>query len=706
MPPLISSHTIIWESSGALPIYFGIANTQTALVLSTISFEFRCTNSGGYVYDYLGDPIIEYSDDNTTWTPVPTSYSLGPNTDIQYMPASGPAPASYTGGKTITITQTEHATVHNYWRVVFQTGSFASSNHRLLLCIYDIVWINPSSTTLFEANTNFGVDDIDALQYAQTYGKTNGENVLYLTTGTNKQPMSITYATGTFTVSDFSPTVNGVSIWQTNGFPACVSIFQNRLCFAGFEAFKGRVIMSEFGDFTNYTMPSPMTATAPITVDSLQLKSRIDFLWAGDKALYSLSNEGVAMIDAGGGVIATDQIEFQLRNREPAAAVLPTVKDDVMIYVGRNQQKILITDFDFVVQRYRAVVMSMAYDNFLMAGIKALHYIPTKAALIYGILNNGKGFAWLFNQPQQNNGLFPMSISGSISDILPIKYKDTTKLLMVTDHNTMWNIISKDPQPESEMMDFMSEQDQKAYTQNFIMQNNYLDYCCSYDETEEFSYFPVPESFLPDDTIEVLADGMFLGVMPMSTKTLIQLANANFGTEYYVASLTDGEPAWVQNTETGVWDCYGKLSIVGGVMSINNITVTDQNTTLDVVCCDLVIPAKRVNFGIPYNSHAVIKFVSPYMIRKFPREIGINFINTGYLELGNSFNDMRPVLGNIAETVTLDNMPILMNGNYEKTLDKQAFETPYVIVGSSKGLPFSITGIDYEVDYSNYQGGV
>ena len=141
-------------------------------------------------------------------------------------------------------------------------------------------------------------------------------------------------------------------------------------------------------------------------------------------------------------------------------------------------------------------------------------------------------------------------------------------------------------------------------------------------------------------------------------------------------------------------------------MSINNIMVTDQGSTLDVVCCDLVTPAKRVNFGIPYNSHAVIKFVSPYMIRKFPREIGINFINTGYLELGNSFNDMRPVLGNIAETVTLDNMPILMNGNYEKTLDKQAFETPYVIIRSDKGLPFSVTGIDYEVDYSNYQGGV
>jgi hypothetical protein len=47
-----------------------------------------------------------------------------------------------------------------------------------------------------------------------------------------------------------------------------------------------------------------------------------------------------------------------------------------------------------------------------------------------------------------------------------------------------------------------------------------------------------------------------------------------------------------------------------------------------------------------------------------------------------------------------------MNGNYTKTLDKQAFETPYVIVRSDKGLPFIITGIDYKVDMSNYQGGV
>lgn len=684
-----------------LPAYIGIANTNTPLLLSKIDFRFENESVNGYKYDYLGDPVIEYSDDGVTWAAIPTVYSFGDNLNIQYYSASGPAPAYYRGGKTISISQYTHSTKHTYWRIVFQTASVAGTIPKIAIHITDIVWLDPATTTLFSGNTNFGESDIDTIQYAQS------ENVLYLVSGTNKQPMTITYNAGQFIVDDFNPEVGGAPIWPTHGgFPAAVAVFQNRLCFAGFNNFRGRVVMSEFGNFTNYTMPTPMTATAPITVDSLQLKSRIDFLWAGDKSLYGLSAEGVSMIDAAGGGISTDQIEFQLRNREPAAAILPTVKDDIMVYVGRNLQKIMITDFDFVVQRYRAVVLSVGYDSFLHAGVKAIHYIPTKARLIYGLLNDGKGFMLLFDQPLSKNSIYPYSIAGEMTDILPIKYKETTKLLAVSSYNGVWNMIQKDVQPEIELMDFMTEDEQKSYTSNFITSNIYLDYYGSYDSESEFDWVPMPDVYAEATTIDLVADGKYVGGLTTSIKELNVLTNSDETIEYFVEQIADGEPAWVKNSETGVWNCYGVLSISGGVMSVNSITVVDSGTTQEVVCCDLIEPAKSIVIGVPYESYAVIKFVTPYMIRKFPREIAVNFINTGYLELGNSFNDMRPVLGNIAETVTLDNMPILMNGNYEKTLDKQVFETPYVIVSSNKGLPFSITGIDYEVDYSNYQGGV
>lgn len=692
--------TAVIKKSVTMPAYISISNTQTALVLTEITFRFENKSNGSYKYDYLGDPLIEYSDDGTTWTPVPTSYNFGENLNINYTAASGPAEALYHGGKTITIRQSEHSVVHNYWRVLFQTKSISSNIEGLAVHITNIVWRNPNSTTIFEANTNFGIDDLDSLQWAQS------GTVLYVTSGKNKQPMSISYNNGTFTVADFSPTVSGNSIWDTHGFPACVSVFQNRLCFAGFETFKGRIVASKFGDFNDYTIPSPIQATSPIIADSLQLKSRIDFLWSGDKALYALSAEGVSMIDAGGGVIATDQIEFQLRNREPAAGILPTVKDDIMVYVGRNLQKIMITDFDFVVQRYKAVVLSTGYDDTLQSGIKAIHYIPTKARLIYGLLNDGKGFMLLFDSALQKNAIYPYSMEGNMTDILPVKQGDITKLLTVASYNSVWGILQKDAQPNLSIMDFMSEEEQKDYTATFLKNNMYLDYYTICDSDTQITWCPAPEVFSEEDSVEVLVDGVYDGKHYLISKTLHLLQSPNYATKYYVENIADGEPAWVQNTETGLWNCYGVLTINGATMSINSIEVEDQEETLDILACEVLYPAKRIVIGFPYESYAAIKLVTPYMIRKFPREIAVNFINTAHLELGNTFNDLQPVLGNIAENITLDNRPILLNGNYEKTLDKQAFETPYIIVYNNKGLPFTITGIDYEVDYSNYQGGV
>lgn len=937
------------DTSSNPPVWFDIINDNTPLTLMSVNFHFVYFGTGEK-YRYLYDPTIEYSDDGITWSPCATTFV---KTGQQ---KKGKRGEKYVTQTDITVSQSAVSSEHKYWRIFF-SASNAESGESLAVQMDDIKWQVIGGQSLFTANTNFGVDDIDSLQYGQSYDSTSPENAIYITSGTNKQPMKITYTNGVFAVQNYTPT-DTPTLWQTNGFPGCVEVFQNRLCFAGFTDFPGRILMSAFGDFETFTPPSPIQSTSAIKADSLQLKSRIDYLWAGNHALYALSNEGVAMIDAAGGVVATDNIEFQLRNREPAAAILPTVKDDIMIYVSRNQQKILVTDFDFVVQRYRAIVMSLKYDNFLSAGIKALHYIPTKAGLVYGILNNGQGFAWLFNQPTENNALFPLAIDGEMNDILPIKFKDTTKLLMVATNNGQWAIINKDPQPEMALMDFMDTEEQKNYTTNFLMQNNYMDYTCSYDSAQQFEFFPAPSVYSAEETVEVLADGKYLGEKQLVEKDMHQFKAAGGTTEYYVAQIIDGAAVWGRNTETGLWNFYNTLGVVEGhdwtaatqtlgdtrdwraiafgnskfvsigsfgsiststdgvtwttptqtisgvntwaamaydgtkfvalsangeiststdgttwtspvqnadlglnfwtglawdgtqfvaigdrgyvstsadgttwstaaydsdlgnnfwgsliydgtqfialsdyglistssdgstwttpeqklpaisgadtwqglaygdhryiavsysgnasmsvdadtwselesvealgakywyalgcgndtfvaisgtgyvstfvapQYTINSMPVYDQFTTMSAVCCELDVPAGQINFGIPYQSYAVIKFATPYLVRKFPREIALNFINTAYLEMGNNFNDLRPVLDNLVETVTLDNRPILLNGNYEKTLDKQAFETPYVIVNSGKGLPFVITGMDYEIDYSNYQGGV
>jgi hypothetical protein len=268
--------------------------------------------------------------------------------------------------------------------------------------------------------------------------------------------------------------------------------------------------------------------------------------------------------------------------------------------------------------------------------------------LIYGTLEDGKWFAMLFNIDKGKNALFPFETSGAIKDIQPIKKGDETKLLILTQlPSYQYFLEEKLPQPDQEIMDFMSTQEKQDYTESVLNSKEcYLDHSINLTyETPTNTLLDLP--YMAGEQIEVIADGQYLG-----TKTVLQDEN------------------------TG--SCYIQL---------------------DAEVSEAVL-------GYKYDSYAVLKFVSPYTVRKFPKEIAVNFINSGYLEVGNTFDSLKSVLNNLVESVIINNKNILMNGNYVKTLDKQAFETPYVIVRSDKGLPFIITGIDYKVDTSNYQGGV
>lgn len=641
-----------------------IINSQDSVVFSGCEITWQTSDiyNHNFVWRAGTDPVIQYSDDGTNWTPIRTDVSVAELTSQDFPSGVGINKHTYTWYK-YSISNNSYLDGHRYWRIIFtnvyNAGNFNDPTEP------DPSALNWAGTTLIVANTKFVSaaqeedlifnncpytnDDFDNIRWAQNY-----RTLTMACKG--KIPYQITISGGSFSDSTFTPSdwATPTSMWQDLGYPSCVTYYQNRLWFAGFEAFPTRVCSSEFNKsdngegFTRFKIPSPIVATSPIMADGTEITGIIENMWGGNNALYCLSEDGISMIDAQGSIVATDQVEFKLRNREPVNAMVPTVKDDIMIYLGRDKRKILVTDYDFVVQRFKANCISDNYLDFLKSGIKELHYIPRKSSLIYGILENGQWFSHLFDISKNKNSLYPFEIKGNIIDLQPIKNGDETKLLIVTRLPTYQYILEeKISQPDQEIMDFMTKQEKQNYTASVLNSDE-----CYLDHSIKLTY-EIPTNildnlpYLKDEQIEVIADGQYIG-----TKNIQQ--NQNTGNTYI---------------------------------------------ELDEAVSEAVL-------GYSYDSYAVLKFVSPYNLRKFPKEISVNFINSGYLEVGNTFDSLKSVLNNLIESVSINNERILMNGNYTKTLDKQAFETPYVIVRSDKGLPFIITGIDYKVDMSNYQGGV
>lgn len=826
------------------------------------------------------EPYIQYSDDGSTWTSVATTSTVPDG----YVGSGAYYQAKYTySGESIFDRYTENYTImkitnegdissHRYWRIHFARRLNAQYSTRLDLNVSDITFVPTTATAFTATNSFFDNEKIDKIKYAQN------DNLMILTNGVNK-PLQISYASGVFTVKTH---VN--SLDDSEGIPSCVSFYQNRLWFGGFTAFPTRVWGSAFGNFADFTIPTTVLATSPISADSVEIQSIIENMWGGNNALYCLSEDGISMIDAQGGIVATDQIEFKLRNREPANSMTPTSKDDIMIYLGRDRKKIFITDFDFVVQRFRAQNISLNYNSFFGSGIKELHYIPNKASLIYGLLTNGKAIALLFSSDQSKNAIYPIEIDGRIDDIEPIKYGDLTQLVMVTNRGGSFYLERKKPQEDYERMDFMTEQEKKEYTESVITSGSYTDF--TYTKKSEFPIDIVEDlPFTSDKPVFVIADGKIVGykevqkaisgdlyawkyndlVLYTDTETpttsdliydyqgntladctITAVGDTDLTINYYLKSpekqkytkwqyttsvttsdgtthnrsvATDGyhstrggkviygfgfgsyytyrstfsdltktsssykflyTGAWAITDSTAQhidsWNSTNyfvkgdQLPEVGDkvydeldneVGTITNVgydfssqgsglryyyiefnglkvyaydAMNEETRLWEELCIvekDIIIsgtddferyedgdieptstrlvleePANEIIMGYPYDSYAVLKFVSPYNMRKFPKEISVNFINSGYLELGNTFASLKPVLNNLAESVIVSSEPVLLNGNYTKTFDKKAFETPYVIVRSNYGLPFIITGIDYRVDMSNYQGGV
>lgn len=846
-----------------IPAYIQISS-ENAQLLNSLKLRWTNTAPGNRPGHFKGwlEPILQYSDNGTDWTSIQTQMS-----NPVPFGGAGYYEGSYhygSGGSERTenhivykVTNVAHDTPHKYWRVYCVRripNTQVYENEQLELNVSDVTYLsNTKSQLSIDTTGNFDITEtnMDNIKFAQS------DTMLILANGSDPV-YKIEYSSGTVTGETYN-----ISFDNDQGNPSCVCFYQNRMWLGGFDAFPTRVWGSAFGNFTDFTIPTPVLATSAISVDSVEIKSRIENLWGGNNALYCLSEDGISMIDAQGSIVATNQIEFKLRNREPVNNMTPTEKDDIMIYLGRDRRKILVTDYDLIVQRFRANNISENYTDFLLSGIRELHYIPDRHSLVYGLLQDGSWFAMLFDIAKGKNALYPFTTNGLILDIQPIKYGERTRLTMLTQRDGVFMLEEKLFSVDQEIMDFMSEEEQQNYTAEVIGNNNsYMDCLVKkHYATETDLVTDIPYS--SDAKVIVIADGQYLGEKQLepaisggmyawendgnilytnsdtpsvadpilnadqSEKDGYELTAVGTGnisvtydktiiTKYYcfgntASVITDnygvlnrnpaGDGTYILGRITpkevygfgwgNLWGTkpayesagnriYSDNSIVATIVSCSNTnifalsaspqvgdtvyddtltsigtisgigttavgnvdspdyityievsgtkyyrftsedreteeteTVTEQfyrNSDEDInaqgISLQLDEPAKDIIMGYAYDSYAVLKFITPYTERKFPKEIAVNFINTGYLEVGNTFDSLKSVLNNLVESVSIDGKRILMNGNYAKTLDKHSFETPYVIVRSDKGMPFIITGIDYKVDMGNYQGGV
>lgn len=396
------------------------------------------------VHNWINNAVLQYSDDGETWYPLQLVRPVFWGTKREATP-NGTIPIPVLWFMALETAQ------HEYWRVVIVWNRQQMLNNAPFLARFVDTVYEETTTEVQTITTPFTLDLLKKLKYSQMYGELlicDGEHSPQVFSMTGNVP---SYTTRTYNFEN------------TDGKPSCVRFFQNRLFFGGFSSYPTRVRGSRFGNYSDFTVETQdVTVASPINVECNQFNERITDLWGGFTVLYAQSTEGIAFVTG-----MTSTPDFTLRCSERASGITPTMKDNIMYYVGYDRRKIYAFSFDNNIQQFVAPDVSRYWQEVLKARISEIHYVDSRSKCIIGNLEDGTGFMMLHEGGDV--GYFPFDVNGNITDLSVIKDGDDSHVLMVVQRHGAW-MIERLHMPE--FMRTTNAFEQSGWDRNLATQEN------------------------------------------------------------------------------------------------------------------------------------------------------------------------------------------------------------------------------------------
>ncbi len=165
---------------------------------------------------------------------------------------------------------------------------------------------------------------------------------------------------------------------------------------------------------------------------------------------------------------------------------------------------------------------------------------------------------------------------------------------------------------------------------------------------------------------------------------------------------TDGDP--LEDVKSGGVD--GDVLLLSYTTPGPHVGVVFMRTNNKVVLdsgVELPSMVYRITYGSVYDAYAYLKIQKPYESKKTVQQINLSVINTQHLEVGTSVDYMQPI-EDINKSSHYDLAPITMNDVYIKVPEDTPEWTKYIILRSTKGLPFTVNSIEVFINYSNMGG--
>jgi hypothetical protein len=206
-----------------------------------------------------------------------------------------------------------------------------------------------------------------------------------------------------------------------NDYPAHVTLFQQRLCFANTINQPETVFMSRTGSFVNFTKSRITRATDRIEQDlSGQQVNRINSMLQLRELLVFSSAGEFSITSPNGGMSATNPVQTQY-GYSGAAKIRPLVVEDTALFVDRTGRSVRDLRYAFEQDGYSGNDLTIFASHFFDGRqIKGWCYAKSPYSVIWAYLDNGKLLSFTYKREHQVWAWCEHDIGGEVESIASI----------------------------------------------------------------------------------------------------------------------------------------------------------------------------------------------------------------------------------------------------------------------------------------------
>lgn len=221
------------------------------------------------------------------------------------------------------------------------------------------------------------------------------------------------------TYTNSTKSLSNESATDGHGYPAVGAFYENRLDRMSSSQYPTYLYGSKGADYDNITIGT--NTNDGFQFDLAEAMSRASWILSGANSLLVGTQEGIITVNGGavGAAITPSDISAKLSCKDGSAVVPALRRDNFVFYVSSNGRKLLMFEYDTLMEDFKTTNLSKANYSITKGGMKKIIYKNDRHDFMY-ILCNGKLLCVCFSVDENVNAWSELITDGEIIDVCTV----------------------------------------------------------------------------------------------------------------------------------------------------------------------------------------------------------------------------------------------------------------------------------------------